>query len=380
MRRPRLIAAALAALLLPSTAAAREPVRVLVPDDDNLQYMSFWLAQAAGTFADEDLDVEAVAPPSPKLAKPWFAKNDPPFDCAVLPPPVYLDLIAEKNGVVLVANLLKNDPIDLIVRRSVADERHLSASEPLHDRLAGLHGLRVGVAPHPPTRLRALFASQGLDADHDLSLVILHGPEQNEAFASGKVDALYAHTPYLEHALVHDDAVMLVEQTRGEVPGLANRQIHALVADRRVVDQHRTTMVRMVRAIARAEALIHSDRHRAADALARRFPSRDRAEIDRIVELYEPAVPDTPDVRAEDLAPALALYPAGVQKPSLDGIDLAAHVDDSLARDALRPPSTPRRTRALFFAAAALVAGALAAFRTRASRRARRGDRSRRRA
>ncbi len=336
-------------VLVTPPARAGEPVRVLVPDRDNLQYMAFWIAKEGGFFAEAGIDVEIVAPPGPQQAQAFFAKRE--AEIAVLPPPVYLSLIADKDAIVLVANLLQNDPIDLVVRKDVLAERHLSREMPLRDRLAGLKGVKIGVAPHPPTRLRALFASQGLDADKDLELVILKGKEQNAAFAEKRVDALYAHTPYLEHAIVQDGAVVLVEQTAGEA--LAGRQIHTLCTTRGLLERRRDLAAAMVSAIARAEASIHASKPKTVETLARAFPSRDRRELETIVGLYEPAIPKTPDVRAEDLKPALDLFPAGMTKPSLDGIDLAAHVAPDLAKRASE--GDPAKSRWWIVAAVAVA-------------------------
>ena len=148
---------------------------------------------------------------------------------AVLPRPIYLDSVGRGEPVLTFANLFQNDPINLVVRKEVAAQRGLSAGMPLAERLKALRGLKVGVAPGPPTWLRVLFESVGLDADSDIEMVLIHGDEQNSAFGEGRVDALYAHTPYLERALVEQGAVMLVNQSAGEVPSLTGRQIHTLV-------------------------------------------------------------------------------------------------------------------------------------------------------
>jgi ABC-type nitrate/sulfonate/bicarbonate transport system substrate-binding protein len=320
----RLILLVFAIMLSSSRASAMETVRVLVPDRDNLQYMAFWVARSGGFFANEGIEVELVSPPGPQQTSAFFSKRE--AEIAVLPPPVYLSLIAEKEPVVLVANLLRNDPIDLVVRREVMEARHLSRDMPLKDRLIGLRGIKLGVAPHPPARLRALYASQGLDADKDL--VILHGKEQNAAFTEKRVDALYAHTPFLERAIVHDDAVVLVEQTVGEA--LANRQIHALCTTSALLERRRDLGSALVRAIANAEASIHASQAKTVDTLAQAFPKRDRKELETIVRLYEPAIPTTPEVSADAIPPALALFPAGMPKPDLAGIDLSKHVATNL--------------------------------------------------
>jgi ABC-type nitrate/sulfonate/bicarbonate transport system substrate-binding protein len=307
-------------------------VRVLVPDGDNLQYLAYWVAAGSGYFADEGVAPELVVPDVPAAAIAKMIAGEAPV--AVLPPPVYLQLIADQFPIELVANLLQNDPINLVVRRRVFDERTLSATAPLRERLEGLRGLRIGVAPGPPTRLRALFASVGMDADATVKLVIRHGKDQNDAFAKDECDALYAHTPYVETALDDQDAVVLVNQSAGDAPALAMRQIHALTVRRDYLQAHEPVVVGMVRAIARAEKRVHEDRAGSEDAVLRALPALERRHVHTIVGLYQPAVPETPRVSIEGLAPALALFPASRTAPSLDGVPLAAFVAPRIVDEA----------------------------------------------
>jgi ABC-type nitrate/sulfonate/bicarbonate transport system substrate-binding protein len=312
-------------------------VPVLVPDADNLQYLAFWVAKGAGYFVEEGVDPQVVAPevPAQAIAKMIAGEEQ----VAILPPPVYLQLIAERFPLQLVANLLRNDPIDLVVRRSVFEQRRMRATAPLRDRLLSLRGLRIGVAPGPPTRLRALFASEGLDADDVVKIVVRHGKDQNDAFGSGQCDALYAHTPYLEAAIDDQDAVVLVNQSAGDAPPLSMRQIHALVATRAFLGEKRPVVEALVRAVARAETLVHADLVATEDAVMRALPSLERRHVRTIVGLYQPAVPETPRVTADGLAPALALFPASRKAPSLDGIALGDFVSPEVLDGAPAPPA-----------------------------------------
>ncbi len=350
------LALALACLgVAPPARAATRDVKVLVPDGDNLQYMAFWLAKGAGFFADEGVDVTIVVPTTPQEARAYFERGE--ANVAVLPPPVYLELMGARFPLVLVCNLLQNDPINLVVSGSVWTARKLSRDLPVRERLALLRGLKVGVAPHPPARLRAMFAAYGLDADHDIEMRIFHGKEQNDAFARGEVDALFAHTPYVEKALVDQGAQLLVNISGGEVPSLAGRQIHALVFTRAFAEGSPSTAAAMARAIARAETMLHADHAGAAAALTRSIAGAELRLVRPIVDLYAPAVPDTPVVTAEGFGPALLYFPTGRPAPSLAGLDLSTFVAPKFAREASAPRSSPAVTWAPAIAAliAALV-------------------------
>lgn len=168
---------------------------------------------------------------------------------AYVPRPMFLTFVGDGAEVVAFANLLANDPINLVVSRDVAKARGLSQDMSLVDRLTALGGLRVGVAPDPPARLRALYEFVGLDAARDSDIVIVDGENQSAAFADGSVDALYTHTPYLERALDVQGGVMVVNQSEGEVPVLAGRQIHTAVTTRGYIAEHADVVSAFTRAL-----------------------------------------------------------------------------------------------------------------------------------
>ncbi|MGH7282792.1 MAG: ABC transporter substrate-binding protein [Polyangiaceae bacterium] len=364
MRRREFLAGAIATALAlrANRARANATVRVLVPDPDNLQYMSFWLAKAL-FFQGAGIDAEIVSPPIPQQALAWIEDKKP--DAAVLPPPMYLELVANRAPWVLGANLLANDPIDLVVRRSVADARGITRELPIRERLEKLRGVKIGIAPHPPPRLRELYKAVGLDAAKDATLVTIHGKAQNDAFQRGDVDALYAHTPYLEKALVHQDAVLVVYQNGGEVKELANRQIHALTFSRTFLNAHHEDAQAMVSAVARAETILRTTPGDAVAPLQKAFPERDPAEIDSIVHLYSPAIPATPKVSTDGFAPAVLFFPEGEQAPNLDGIDLASFVAPELSQE---KPADGSPKIAYAGGAVALVALAALALKLRSGR------------
>ena len=219
--------------------------------------MNFWIALGAGYFADEGLEVHPISPPRPDRSGRFLMMGR--GDVAILPGPKQIELIAAEEPIAIFANLVANDPINLILRKEVAERLNVPPTAPLKERLESLKGLKIGVAPGPVTRLRVLFESVGLDADQHIEMVIVGGGQQNQAFGDGTVDALYAHTPYMETALVRQEGVEFVDQAGGEVPELADRQIHVMLATREYVEQNPEKVEKLTRAIYRAQQLAHSD-------------------------------------------------------------------------------------------------------------------------
>lgn len=332
----RTVLAIAGACLVAGTAAA-QPVRLGIPERDNIQYLSLWVALGAGFFQAEGLDIEVVYADAPNQSGMLLVGRR--ADVALLQPPAYLGLIAQQQPIVLFANLLANDPINLIVKPEIAATRKLDPRAPLADRLKALKGLRVGVAPEPPRRLRVLFAHAGLDADRDVQITIVRGEDQVAAYQSGAVDALYAHTPYLEEALVTLGALLLVNQSGGEVGPLSNGQIHSLAATREYAEAHPQVLVAVTRAIARAQSMIRTDTAATVQALVTAgIPAPSPKHLPAIVEVYRAAVPATPHVSAAAVERNATLYPARPSMPDFTRIHAADYLAPAIAEQALRRP------------------------------------------
>src|SRR5258706_976158 len=175
-------------------ASTRIPVRIEVPGDKNLQFFTLWVALGAGYFQQEGLEPKiSVDARLGSAGKKLFQVQ---ADVALLPPPMFLGMMAEDKPILLFASLLANEPINLALRKSVADARNVSAHASLRERLQAIMGLRIGLASEVGPRLRALFASAGMNADKDAQLVTIAGPDQGKAFVDGRVDVLFPRTPY----------------------------------------------------------------------------------------------------------------------------------------------------------------------------------------
>ncbi len=314
-------------------------VRIVVPEY-SLQFMNFWIALGAGYFQEEGVNIQLVTPPNPMQAGQFLLQGQ--ADVALLPPPLYLNLIGQQQPILLFANLLQNDPINVVVRKDVAQQRNLSPTQPLAQRLEGLRGLKIGVAPNPPTRLNVLLASAGLSPDRDVQIVIMPPEQENQAFGSGQVDALYAHSPYLEKALVEQEGVLLINQSKGEITQLPTREIHSLVTTRQFASSNPQALLAITRAIFRAEKLVHSDKRAAIDALfASGIPGLQRPLVEAIVAIYEPAIPQTPEVSTQGIEGAVSFFPFTQTPPDFSKINLADYVATQFARDATSGKTSP---------------------------------------
>jgi NitT/TauT family transport system substrate-binding protein len=311
------------------------PVRIGVPTADNLQFLAFWVAAGAGYFEDEGLDVELVSPPMPGQLPQLLLQGQ--VDAAVMQAPLYLGMIGQEHPVALFAGLLTNDPINLIVDEDVAESLDLSATAPLPERLDAIRGLRIGVADEASNRLRVLFEAVGMDPDQDVEIVVLHGEDQIPALTGGTVAALYTHTPFLEEALVDHGAFMLINQSAGDVPELARLQIHTMVATRTSIHDNPRALLRVTRAVYRAQRLVHSDPAEAVAAvLDSGVPDLMAPRIEALVDVYGPAIPRSPVVSPEGVVRTADLWEGRPVAPDFTQIDVRHYISNRFARKAVR--------------------------------------------
>ena len=315
--------------------AERIPLRIEVPSTNNLQFLTLWVALGAGYFQKEGLEPRILAAATPRSTGALLFKGE--ADVALLPPPMFLGMMAEEKPVLLFASLLTNEPIDLVVRKDVAAAR-IRAGASLRDRIQSIRGLRIGLAGEVAPRLRALFVSAGMNADKDAQLVVVPGPDQLQAFQTGKIDALFAHTPYLETALVKYGAVLIADNSAGEVPALAGGQVHALATTREEARLKPQIIGGVTRAIAHALRLIHGDPKAAVDAIvASGMAKAERPQLEAIVAIYGPAVPRTPEISLAGVERDATLYPAHPRAPDFRHTKAADYVAGEFAKAAANP-------------------------------------------
>src|SRR5262249_13679346 len=153
------------------------------------------------------------------------------------------------------------------------------------------------------------------------------------------------HTPYLEEALVDLGALLLINQSAGEVGPLGGGQIHSLATTRQYADAHPDVVLAVTRAIARAETLLHRDAAAAAQAMmeAGMMPATPK-HLATIVDLYRAAVPTTPRVSAAAVERNATLYPARPAMPDFTQVHVADFLAPSFAEQATaneRDPNQP---------------------------------------
>ena len=176
-----------------------------------------------------------------------------------------------------------------------------------------------------------------MDADRDVEIVIVDGPGQVEALADKKVDGLFAHTPYLETAIVNYQAVLIADASGGEVPELTDGQIHTLATTRQNAAEKKDMIGAVTRAIYRAQKRIHSDPKATVDALlASGATTADRSLVEAIAAIYSRAVPQTPEISITGMKRDVTIYPAHPVAPDFTRVKAEDYVAPDFAEQAIK--------------------------------------------
>jgi ABC-type nitrate/sulfonate/bicarbonate transport system substrate-binding protein len=321
----------------------RRSVEVLVPEAGNLQLLAFWVALGGGYFGREGLDVRAVTPDPQTHVETVFAGGQAPV--AILSGPEYERLIAAGFPFQIAANLLQNDPLELVMRREVANRLHLHEKMPLRRRLEALRSVSLGVTIQDRARLYALFHSEGLDAN-SAQLELRTPEEMLDGFVPGQLDVIYTQTPYVERALLEKDGMVLVDAAAGDVPSFSDRMIQALAVTRTFAATRPEDAQALVRAVAKAEHVIHAQPALAVQAVEAALPKLDPRRVARAVSVYSRAVPPTPHVEALLIKREAAFYPVGGTPLDLSAAPLDSFVlaSNQIFHEEVSAGSSPRRS------------------------------------
>lgn len=334
--------ACVALLVATSSARAAMVVNVIAPKRENLQYLSVWVAKGAGLLEAEGIETQLMPPPGGDTSSEMLRRGD--AQVALLPPTRYIPLIAQKFPLIVAANPLENDGINLIVRRSVLEARHLTPSMPLVDRLKGVRGSRSAslmVRPRGFVRSTRRKGSTPTTTSSSSCSKAIRRTKRSAKKTSTR-STRTAPTPSAPSS--SRTASFLVNQSAGELPELAHRAMFALCATRAFATAEPAALAAIVRAIGRAEELTHKDPKGAVDAVLRVFPSMDRGLVEALVTLYEPAVPKTPTVTAEAIVASAKLLPETMGRPDLSAIDLQDYIAGiPRVAAAAAPAATPAR-------------------------------------
>jgi NitT/TauT family transport system substrate-binding protein len=307
-----LIAAALAGMA-PNPAAAAQPLQklTLVIGGRAFFYIVHYIAQDAGFFKEEGLDVDTIN----VLTGPQevAAVMSGSADVAPVGLQVVVQAYAQGGDIVAVSTCYNMFPIALVVSNDGIRQNGLAAGMAIDEKVKRLHGLRIGITgPGSGTddMVRALFLNRGMDPDKEVTILPLGTPDNMlAALQQGNATAMSYTSPITEIAVSRGLGQIIIEPLSGEVPEFRDVPYIVLSTSRATLASKRPLIKASVRAYAKAIKFVQEHPDDARKIVRPYF--KDMSANDEIFnagfDKYVHGVPTTPLITPEQVQKTAAL-------------------------------------------------------------------------
>lgn len=285
-----------------ATEVELQSVTIAHPNPSTAQ-MFLWVADAAGLFEEEGLDVELTNLDSGSVTLTALLGGD--VDVAAVATPSVYNAAAEGQAVRIFAGLMYGQCCELTLRTEVADSLDVTADDPLEDRIAALEGLNLGSSSPgggSDTAIRYLLDQGGLDPEQDVTITYLGGGGEIMvgAMAADRVDATMNNQPGSALTVLGGHGIYWIDPTT-DVPGLGDALSTALVATDEFLSERPEVAERLTRALWRAKALMEEDPEGAQRLVETRFEGLDPEVFQAMWEFTQPRWEKAPNVTPQSI-------------------------------------------------------------------------------
>jgi NitT/TauT family transport system substrate-binding protein len=291
-------------------------------------FSTAYVAEDAGIFKSEELDVTQQVITGIGATNAVISGS---IDFSFASGVTLTRAAARNQPVIGIAGTFDHTGFWVVLRKSIAEERHFDSNAPLAERAKLLKGLRIGVGainaiPHAYLKLIAKIG--GLDGEQDIVVAGIAPPEQIGALSRDAIDGISSGPPVVEQVLHDGIGVIVANGTTGKVdpPELAHIAANVLLTRRQLCVDHRSLCVKMGRAMVKANAFMHEHPQEAMALLGKRLNVKDP---DVLAEAYKNTLVSTPSpplldakglATADDLNVAAGFMKAEEKLPSYDQI------------------------------------------------------------
>ncbi|BEL04243.1 hypothetical protein Q0Z83_024340 [Actinoplanes sichuanensis] len=265
IRRRTLLLTAGAALATAACAdrssSSSDPMKLNVGQVSNsVAFLPLAIAESKGYFTAEGLSM-GERPRLGNGSKVAAALQSGSIDVAGSVMTDAFNLYQANNGTRLIGALVDTYYVDIIAGATMPTD---GDGTPLAARIATLKGKKIGITgPGSGTEalVKYLFVQAGMDATKDATLVNL-GSDTSAALGAlsqKRVDLLSFPQPVAQLATAAGVGRIYISPADGDVPELKNATHGVIITTQRVIDGKGKAVAAFLRAIAKSQALIHSD-------------------------------------------------------------------------------------------------------------------------
>ena len=319
-----LLALGALSLATPARAADMEKTTMALPAVA-VVFLSAYIAQDAHLYEKEGLDVNTV-----------FIAGVGAFNAVVSGSADFSNssglsfnrAAAHGQRMLAIANTLDRLPMEVVLRRDLADQIHFDPTAPLSVRAQALKGRTMAVDSINSivhAYLRVIAKAGGIDPDA-LNTTPLQPADMLGAFDRKAIDGFSNGPPWPEKVETEGTGVHIAGGIAGDPPGINPLAFNVIVARPQYCKDHRSICQKMAQAMTDAANFIQDHPDEALAMTKARFKEIGDAAITSSFKQVREATPRRPSVTAVELANADKLnLDAGLMKPedkvqSYDGL------------------------------------------------------------
>jgi ABC-type nitrate/sulfonate/bicarbonate transport system substrate-binding protein len=290
------------ALLVAGTAPgyAENEKTVLALPVDGIQFMTLYVAQDVGFFADQNLDVKVVNIPG---VGSFNAVISGSVDFSMSSATSLVRAAAKGQRMLAIANMNNRPSWSITLRRDVTDAVHFDSKASLAERAKILKGKTVAVQSMNSVEhayLRIIANEAGLDPE-SITVTPMQLGDTLGAFSRKAIDGFTSAPPWPQQVVEDGSGVVVASDIDGD-PAWMNPMGNSIVITRpQFCVEHRSVCEKMGHAMVLSSKMIHEQPEKVIGFLKKRFDKMSGPVIELSFAALREATPLSPVVSREGL-------------------------------------------------------------------------------
>jgi len=310
------VAAGALALALGAPARADVEHTTMAMPAVALIFSTEYIAQDAGIYKSEDLDVKEQVIAGIVATNAVIAGS---MDFAYASGVTLTRATARGQPVLGIALTYDHTGFWIVLSKKLADERHFDPNAPLAERAKLMKGLRFAVGGSiqaiPHAYLNDIGRAGGLDPTTDYVVTAMMPADQLASLEHGAVDGFSGGPPIVEQAVREGSGVIIADGNK-DPDWLTHVAANVVLTRPSTCEKHRSLCVKMGRATAKALTFMHEHPQEAMAILGKRVNVTDPAVLAEAFKHTLEATPESAALDAQGLETADRLnIEAGFMKP-----------------------------------------------------------------
>jgi ABC-type nitrate/sulfonate/bicarbonate transport system substrate-binding protein len=305
------LAAGAAAAALPSTARAAGQPLSTGQVGKSIAFFPIFVAAQMGYFNDAGLDVTTTIFQTGQLVGAAMTSGSVDVGTSLMTD--VFALLKANRPTQVIGSLVDGYYVDIIGSNKFLADTKTSRASKLADKIRALKGKKIGITgPGSGTEALVvyLFKSVGLDTTRDAELVNVGADQASiiAALGSNRIDAVSFAWPLSMIAQAKGVGKAYIMPADGDVPSMTGQLHGCMYARPDVIVKKADQIVAFVKAIGRAETLIHRDAAKRETLVKQYDPNLDDAATAQLMAAYLPVLPLVPRISPAAYAKSLNFH------------------------------------------------------------------------